>query len=66
MTTDYVAAYQRLMELLADVEGMTAEEIDEELRAFGYDPEEVGRRGAEFAAEQIEKLKRREEENKNG
>jgi putative aminopeptidase FrvX len=61
MTTDYVAAYQRLMEFLADVESMTAEEIDEELRAFGYDPEEVGRRGAEFAAEQIEKLKREQE-----
>jgi hypothetical protein len=66
MTIDYVAAYQRLMEFLADVEGMTAEEIDEELRAFGYDPEEVGRRGSEFAAEQIEKLKRREEGRGNG
>ena len=45
---------------------MTPEEIDEDLRALGYDPDEVGKRMKMIAEREIERHNSLKEEERGG
>lgn len=47
---------EAIFKLLDDIE-LTPEEVDEELREMGYDPEKVGKRFAQVARDAINKRK---------